>query len=171
MLDDLHQAMCELPDLVSLEQRNEWRSLLIDYEKPHVKRLWRPYKDFRLNIHVISPCGPGEALYHPHPWPSATTILSGGYEMDIGFGPALDPPPVVGTLKMRAGSSYQMLHPNGWHAIRPHITTISVMLSGRPWNRNCFPIQKELQPLDEDERDDILTFMSHFLRMPLVGQG
>lgn len=166
MLAELQNALAHLPELLDLDRANEWNSLFIDYEKPYVKRLWRDWGEYRLSLHQLAPCAPGEALYHPHPWPSATAVVSGGYDMDIGFGPDLDPPPIACTVKMRARSMYEMLHPNSWHAVRPNITTFSVMLTGKPWNRTCIPNSKELRPLTSEEREEILASFKWHVKVP-----
>ena len=85
MLATLHEAEDALPDLLR-EGVDAWRSLDIDYEPPHVERLWRPWgpvvstgamtipSRFRLSLHRIHPCE--TALFHPHPWPSAVRIIT-----------------------------------------------------------------------------------------------
>ena len=52
-----------------------------------------PWRDCRIYLHRIYPCAPGEALFHPHLWPSAMRILSGEYEMAVGYGAGRVPRP------------------------------------------------------------------------------
>ena len=96
-----------------------WYSLLIDYEKRLVERLWIPYGKYRLYLHYIHPCSIDESLYHPHPSPSAMKIVQGSYLQHIGLGAGATPPPVRQTIFMSAGSSYEMIHPDDCHAIAP----------------------------------------------------
>jgi hypothetical protein len=63
---------------------DEWRCIHIDYEHPHVFRMWRQVGDKRLLLHRLEPVPPeASALWHPHPWPSANFIIRGAYEMDV----------------------------------------------------------------------------------------
>ncbi|MEZ4464521.1 MAG: hypothetical protein R3F43_08430 [bacterium] len=118
MLDLLAEAEAALPTL--LADAAAWRSLRIDYHPPIVERLFRPFGDGgRLSLHRAWPCDPGEALFHPHPWPSAMRIVSGCYRMIVGHGPGVVAPPVAATLELAAGSTYTMTDPDAWHAISP----------------------------------------------------
>lgn len=139
MLDLLEQALAELPPL--LASPVGWRGLHIDYHPPHVDRAWRPWRDCRLSIHRIYPCTPGEALLHPHPWPSAIAILDGRYAMSIGYGTGTVAPPIAARIIAAAGTSYAMTDPDAWHDVRPlDGPSLSVMLSGPPWAR-AMPVE------------------------------
>src|SRR5262245_32103375 len=96
MLDVLEAFEKELPRLLADE--GAWQSLYVDSHPPVVERLWRPWRAGRAYLHRIHPCGPGEALFHPHPWPSAMRVLEGEYEMAIGYGSGVVPPPVAALL-------------------------------------------------------------------------
>jgi hypothetical protein len=113
----------------------EFHSLKIRYETPHVDRIWVPLEDgSRLNFHRIYPCE--KPLLHPHPWPSAVMVVSGSYEMEMGFAnpDLLVTPPVAATVLMKPGSSYEMTHPWGWHSVRPlKGPSLSYMITGKPW--------------------------------------
>ena len=91
MLDVLAAVEQALPQL--LQDENAWHSLYIDYQLPTVERLWRPWHEYRISLHRIHPCAPGEALFHPHPWPSAMHVLAGAYEMAVGYGQGRHPRP------------------------------------------------------------------------------
>ena len=93
MLDVLSRVEQALPRL--LQDETVWHSLLVDYHPPTVERLWTPWQEFRVYLHRIHPCAREEALFHPHPWPSAMCLLEGDYEMAVGFGAGLEPPPVA----------------------------------------------------------------------------
>lgn len=121
-----------------------WQTLDIDYDAPRVERLWRTveYQEgaltgpthYRLYLHRIHPCA--SALWHPHPWPSAIKVLSGRYEMGIGYGVGRADPPAAATVVLTAGSEYEMVDPNGWHYVRPlgPEPSLSLMVSGAPWD-------------------------------------
>jgi len=157
MLSVLTRVVRDLPQLLAAPDR--FQSLDINYEPPRVERLWCSYDDYRVNLHRIHPCD--KALFHPHPWPSAVKILSGVYEMEVGWG--LEPnadwaPPVATTLLLTTGSSYEMIDPNGWHSVRPILgPSLSVMVTGRPWQRHIEkrPIDK-LRPLSNEAVQDLL---------------
>lgn len=111
-----------------------WQSLKVRYETPHVDRAWVQVGENRLNLHRIYPCE--KPLLHPHPWPSAVYIVKGRYEMAVGYAsPSYQrPPPVAAKMILNVGSSYEMVHPSGWHSVRPQIEcSLSVMLTGKPW--------------------------------------
>ncbi len=145
MIETLLHIEQQIPLL--LQDRSGWNSLLIDYEKPLVERLWIPYGKYRLYLHYIHPCSIDESLYHPHPSPSAMKIVQGSYLHQIGFGAGSTPPPVTQTILMTTGSSYEMTHPDNWHAIAPIETVLSIMIVGKPWNRWSPKAPYQLKPL------------------------
>jgi hypothetical protein len=137
-----------------LEDESAWQSLDVNYEPPRVQRLWVPYQgDYRLYLHRIHPCG--RPLFHPHPWPSAIRVVSGEYEMGLGYGPGDKPPPMAATLILTAGCRYEMLDPDGWHYVKPiDEPSLSIMITGKPWKRWA-PGPKEehkLEPLNDADR-------------------
>jgi len=69
-------------ELLALLDKTDWNSVNIDYETPHVERLWIPYGDYRVSLHRIHQCE--KSLMHPHPWPQAVRVISGCYEMGVG---------------------------------------------------------------------------------------
>ncbi len=147
MLPTLEQAERELPAL--LLHVPEWESLLIADEKPNVERVWMPYGDGRLCLHVIHPCYASEPLYHPHPWPSAMRICRGWYETAYGHGPSDGPAPPKGNAKVIGnGEKYEMVDPTAWHYVRPlGEKVLSVMVTGRPWNAPGNRKGRSLAPL------------------------
>jgi hypothetical protein len=150
------------PQLARLARQPElWQSLDIDYEPPRVERLWMPWKDGRFYLHLIHPCD--KALFHPHPWPSAIMLLDGHQEMAVGYGAGDDPPPVTTTLKLAPDSSYEMLHPDGWHSVKPLFRpSLSVMLTGKPWGRHSPGKDVEHKPLPELAVKALLTRVIHY---------
>jgi hypothetical protein len=130
----LEDALADLPAL--LASPVGWNGLHIDYERPHVDRAWRSWRDCRISIHRIHPCGSGEAMLHPHQWPSAMAILAGRYAMNVGYGASLEMPQIVSRLILTAGARYEMTNRAAWHDVTPiDGPVLSVMLSGPPWDR------------------------------------
>lgn len=152
MLDTLYAAEKVLPDLLSNE--GDWKSLLIDYHPPMVERLWIPFgTDSRLSLHRIHPCKKEDALFHPHPWPSAMKIVHGSYEMAVGYGSGSDLPPVAALIFAMQGSSYEMTHPDAWHYVRPIVVPVyTIMVTGTPWKRESPQADKVLQSLSDQQR-------------------
>ena len=72
MLDVLTQVERALPAL--LQDESVWQSLYVDYHPPMVERLWTRWGEYRVFLHRIHPCERGQALFHPHPWPSAMRV-------------------------------------------------------------------------------------------------
>lgn len=146
MLERLYELERVLPSLIA--ERTAWKSLNINYHPPFVERLYRDVGDERLYLHRIYPCERADALLHPHPWPSAMRIVDGMYEMGIGYGPGMSTPPIACTAILVAGTSYEMVDPDGWHYVRPLAhPSLSVMVSGTPWQRVSPKSERILVPL------------------------
>lgn len=160
MLSELKEALKELPEL--LKDDEGWSSLDITYHAPRVKRLYRQWGDYRINLHEISPCGPGEALFHRHPWSSAMIVLVGVYEMGVGYGPGLEKPPIAAKIIMKENSCYEQTEFDSWHYVRPLTTVYTVMLTGKPWETIGGP-KYNLEPLTSEEKEDMLTMFSNIL--------
>jgi hypothetical protein len=159
MLPILARAERALPALLVSEVG--WNSLDVDYDPPRVERLWRPFEECRLYLHRIHPCD--RALYHPHPWPSAIKIVSGGYEMGVGFGEGSQPPLVAATLHLKPGSSYEMTNIDGWHYVLPSVENLSIMITGAPWDRWAPGPNKQLSALKGVEVEALLAdFRKHY---------
>lgn len=147
-----------------LQDPSKWQSLDVDYHPPRVERVWiqLPNKQ-RLMLHAIHPCERHEALYHPHPWPSAMHIIKGKYEMGLGFkhrtyflGHVISERHVeICKIEFEGDNYYEMCHKRGWHYVRPiDEVCYTVMLIGPPWNNeeeeNLIKPKGKLEPLDED---------------------
>ena len=140
-----------------LQDESLWRSLLVDYHPPFVERLWTHWQDYRVYLHRIHPCEREEALFHPHPWPSAMRVLEGEYEMAVGFGSGMDAPPIAALMVSRGDFLHEMTHPDSWHYVRPlGGPTLSVMVTGKPWERESHKSTKPLQPLSESAVTELL---------------
>lgn len=157
MLNVLYEVEAELPQL--LVDEAGWNSLYIDYHPPIVERLWRPWREYRISLHRIYPCEPEEALFHPHPWPSAMRVLAGEYEMAVGYGPGETAPPVAALMIATGDFRYEMTEPDAWHYVRPvGEPTYSVMVTGIPWTRSSPTPGKPLRALTTEERSALFDF-------------
>jgi len=158
MLKVLADVTYELPTL--LRETGRWKSLLIDYEPPTVERVYTDLVNGnRLSLHRIHPCEEDGAFFHPHPWPSAVQVFSGRYEMKIGYGSGLEPPPVAMTMILNKGSLYEMVDPDAWHSVRPiGFKSWSMMVNGPAWNRPMPKTpQRILKPLSQERMSEILS--------------
>jgi hypothetical protein len=117
-----------LPEL--LRSPDAWASLDITYHPPHVERLWTTVPEGRLFLHRIEPCDPGDALVHPHDWPSAMKILSGRYEHGIGVADDNGDVDILSVAELAAGTYYEMSNPRVWHWVRPLEVVCTLMLAG-----------------------------------------
>jgi len=159
MLSVLRAVVSVLPELIP--ERDSWNGLYIDYHPPIVERLWRDWHEYRIYLHRIHPCAPGEALMHPHPWPSAIRVHEGTYEMGIGYGPGLQAPPIAARLILGPESEYEMVDPDGWHYVRPlHTHSYSLMVTGKPWDRPSPKSEGPLRPLSKKERNRLFDAFS-----------
>lgn len=162
MLDTLHHIEGLLPDL--LRSADGWRSLDVDYHPPRVERVYRDLDGVRVYLHVIHPCERSEALFHPHPWPSAMRVLAGRYEMGVGTGSGEMAPRAAATIVAEGPFEYEMVDPDGWHWVRPvGGPSLSVMVTGAPWGRWSPKSETPLQPLPiERTREILATFARHY---------
>lgn len=172
MMQVLLQAEKALPDL--LEDVAGWTGVYIDYHKPFVERLWRPFgTDCRLFLHRIYPCTEKEALLHPHPWPSAIRVLGKGvYTMVVGSAAGVNSPPIVLRTRITATANsrfrYSMEHPDGWHAVIPERDySLSVMVTGPPWDRTIPDVTASAGPLKRlHEKGLLLQSFAEFFPQP-----
>jgi hypothetical protein len=161
MLDVLHIVERDLPRL--LRSRDGWTSLDVDYHPPRVERVYRAYGAHRISLHRIHPCAPAEALFHPHPWPSAMRVLEGRYEMGVGWGAGERPPPVAAHLVADGGMEYEMTDPDAWHYVRPiGGPALTLMVTGAPWSRPAPRSTAPLGPLPEAAVLALLERFRHF---------
>jgi hypothetical protein len=157
MLEDLYQMESELPAI--LRDETTWKSVLIDYHPPMVERLWTPWRECRICLHRIHPCAQGEALFHPHPWPSAMRVLCGEYEMAVGYGKGENPPPIAALIIAAGNFRYEMTDPDAWHYVRPlREPTMSLMVTGKPWDRPAPTASKVLGPMSPMQCAAIFAF-------------
>ncbi len=157
MLDVLARLEAELPALLADDAR--WNSLDINYHPPVVERLWMPWGEYRVSLHRIHPCAPSDALFHPHPWPSAMRILDGRYEMAIGYGTGTTAPPIAARIIAGTDVRYEMTDPDAWHYVRPlDRPAMTIMVTGKPWPRPTPPVNEPLKPLDDARRIELMAW-------------
>lgn len=157
MLKALEKVEKDLPML--LRDESGWNSVYVNYHPPYVERLWRQWGKYRLYLHRIHTCKREKALFHPHPWPSAMHVLSGRYEMAVGYGKGKKKPPIVATIMASGDFRYEMTNPDGWHYVRPvGGVAMTVMVTGKPWNRSSPKSTKILRPLNEEKKKEIINF-------------
>jgi hypothetical protein len=156
MLTTLHEVWEALP--AWLDEPSLWQSLDIDYHPPRVERLYRAWGPHRVYLHALHPCLPEQALFHPHPWPSAMRVLSGRYEMGVGYGRGDATPPVAARLIAGPGLEYEMTDPDAWHYVRPlDGVALSLMVTGPPWDRTAPRSEHPLHPLDDERIRQLLA--------------
>jgi hypothetical protein len=156
MLSALHEVWEELPGW--LVQPSLWQSLDIDYHPPRVERLYRSWGAHRVYLHALHPCAPEQALFHPHPWPSAMRVLSGRYEMGVGYGRGELIPPLAARLVGGPGLEYEMTDPDAWHYVRPiDGIALSVMVTGPVWDRVAPRSEHPLRALSPERVEQLLA--------------
>jgi hypothetical protein len=162
MMEILAAVEQDLPRLLLDEQ--SWNSVFVNYHPPMVERLWLRWGDYRVYLHRILPCAPGEALFHPHPWPSAMRILAGEYEMAVGYGKGEAAPPVAALMIARGDFLYEMTDPDAWHYVRPiGGPTLSLMVTGKPWGRPSPRSSTPLEALTDQQRAELFRlFREHY---------
>jgi hypothetical protein len=163
--DLLHQALTDMPAM--LDDTGGWESLDITYEPPRVERLFRPFAgDCRLYLHRLHPIPKGQVpLYHPHPWSSIVLIVSGGYDMGVGYGKGQEEPIVASRLYLPPGTIYSMTSADGWHYVAPKVPTLSIMITGPRWDRWSPgpPPGTRLGPLSNEDRANLFEdFRAYF---------
>lgn len=165
MIDQLKQIEDKMI-LSLLNQPDKWKTLLINYHPPMVERCWIQIGNYRLYLHFIHPCEAKDALFHPHPWPSAMHVLHGRYEMGLGFGPGNEEPPKMCTLLLENGGAYyDMTHIDGWHYVRPiGGPCATVMLAGKLWGREEIKEAGPLGPLSDERKKMMIEWFESYYR-------
>jgi hypothetical protein len=156
-----------LPNWLEEGNIDDWYSMKIDYHPPHVDRVWRQWGSHRIMLHSIRCKKDDEALFHPHPWPSAMRVVSGTYEMEVGFGnPEEGTPKVSSTFILPTGSCYDMPDINTWHSVKPvYGSSLSLMVIGSLWNNVKMPYTppagKEFGPLSDNGKSTMLSLFAN----------
>ena len=164
MIEKLKQIEDKLM-LELLSKPDVWKTLFVDYHPPLVERCWTQLGNYRISLHFIHECKPEDALFHPHPWPSAMHVLEGTYEMGLGFGKGLEEPEKMCTVLVTNGMYYDMTHIDGWHYVRPVKSTCStVMLSGPKWGREEIKSEHPLKELTPERKHIMLEYFLNYYR-------
>lgn len=178
---DMTKVMERAEELVPqlLADRNRWQSLMIDYQPPHLMRIFTQCEGVRINLHYFMAAkdlpetrltsGYDENLYHPHGWASAMRILEGSYEQWMGFaaGPGIENVPKK-TLHLvhKPGDSYAMNDPYLWHQVIPRenqpVSTLMVTFMPEGWNQVLPKSNKELRALTGQEMDFMFDHFRQF---------
>ena len=148
-----------------LFESSGWHSVFVDYEKPFVERLWRQHGEYRISLHRIHPCHPGEPYFHPHPWPQGVWVVSGRYEMGMGYGSGTTSPTISEIKIVSGGDQYEMIDRDAWHYVRPlDDVVMSMMITGKPWNRERpkMPVS-QLSSLSHVREEEIFQFFKEIV--------
>jgi hypothetical protein len=95
-------------------------------------------------------------------------VLDGEYEMAVGYGPGEDAPPVAALMIARGDFRYAMTEPDAWHYVRPvGAPTMSLMVTGQPWERPSPRPGKTLRALTPEEKEPIFRYFR--TRYPFPG--
>lgn len=116
-----------------LQQPDIWSTIVINrHDYPVTLRAFTIVDDVRIALHKFEPRTDKEDDPHPHPWPAAFKILSGGYDTKIGVAKdRFSEPENWMQFHFPAGTIYTMDHPCIWHSVVPRKTTYTVMINGR----------------------------------------
>ena len=97
-------------------------------------------------------------------------ILSGKYEMAVGYGKGEAPPPIAALMRAAGDFRYEMTDPDAWHYVRPiGEPTVSLMVTGKPWERSSPKSDKPLHPLKAEQCEEIFRFFrQHYKRYRLI---
>lgn len=141
-----------------LVEEAEWQGVFANSKKPHLRRLWRPLKNHRVNLHHFTACEPEEEFPHPHPWQMKVRILEGRYVIGLGRSSRVDQPPKLEYITLGPGDCYEMLDADQWHAIRPlGPEALTLMVAGPPiYPQNRIPANELDRKLTPAERLDLL---------------
>lgn len=165
MIDKLKQIENKL--IIDLLLKPEiWHSVMIDYHTPLVERVWTQINKHRISIHFIHSCSREEALFHPHPWPSAMHVLYGSYEIGLGFGKTIDDVENICTVLVpNGGLYYDMTNIDGWHYVRStESVCATIMLTGEPWGRESTEINQPLKELSQDRKSLIIEYFLNYYK-------
>jgi hypothetical protein len=87
----------------------------------------------------------------------------GTYEMGIGSSSSLESPPIVCRTFTSGIFEYEMEDMTGWHYVRPiDEPSLSIMVTGVPWERNVIKNIEPLAPLSPDKREELFTLFSQW---------
>lgn len=152
--------LLELPDI--------WKTLMIDYEYPHVLRAYTDIGQYRYYLHLIENPEGNPPLFHKHKWPSAIYIVRGTYEMGVAYEESdrmVDKEhslPLACKLILNKGCAYEMTQRHGLHYVKPvSKVTLSIMVTGKKYEESIKEDKggKTLRPLTEEEFNRLMFWM------------
>lgn len=153
MLDKLRDILRILPPL--LDDKSKWDSLIVNRRKPWTYRVHTQLDDMRVCLHRFETCDEDESFFHPHPWPAAFIIMSGGYRMGVGHSPSrIEKPDHVMTIDLTKWCKYEITEINTWHSVTPMGRTYSVMINGAPWGERAHQDVRTTKGKDLDKMSD-----------------
>lgn len=145
----LKNSLCEkllefeeiLPEL--LTEKDAWKSINVNHQAPSVKRIWRNWQGYRINLHKLTKVDGKEEYFHSHPWPIAIRLLTGSYQMCYEF--VQDEQVMTGVEIITPETPYCMENPNDKHSIKLLDNTIySLMINGKAWASNNELAEQEI---------------------------
>jgi hypothetical protein len=84
-------------------------------------------------------------------------IVSGKYEMGVGYGAGNETPAISSVTIYTAGQEYEMIDPNDWHYVRPiDNPSLSLMVTGEKWPRSAPKNSETLKELSPARKVEIL---------------
>ena len=94
-------------------------------------------------------------------------VVFGTYEMGVGYGVGNLEPPLAATVILSAGSAYEMVDMDAWHYVRPlRSPAYSVMVTGKPWQRESPGTGKLFRQLtDMEKRTNLNIFRHHYMTL------
>lgn len=173
MIEILKNALKELPHL--LQDRTNWDSLIVNRRKPYTYRVFMNLPNLpnvRICLHKFDVCHDHEAFSHPHPWPGAFVILSGSYQMKVGYSSNRESKPEdVLTTILPKYSMYEIINPLTWHSVIPLTETYTVMVNGPAWDKDYAHTEVRTtkgKDLDKMPEEELLEHLNIFKK--LVGE-
>jgi hypothetical protein len=79
--------------------------------------------------------------------------------MAVGYGAGETAPPIAALMIASGDFRYEMTDPDAWHYVRPlNEPTMSLMVTGQPWDRPSPKSDKPLLPLSAGQRSAVFQF-------------
>lgn len=158
----LEDALDKLPELI--QDESLWQSKFINYEFPHVSRLYRKevciQGEYYLSIHEMESIPyPYNALYHNHDYPLLIKVLSGVQLVQFGY--------KNGSYKQENfafNNQYIMESEDQYHSVTPLTPkTLSLMITYKQFAGEKRHNQPQLQELSTARKFEILETVKTIL--------
>lgn len=166
MLNSLYEIEKNLA--THLEDKNSWKSLYIDYDKPYIKTLYKTIGEHTVYLTEICFCHPGEIIPKSSPWPFAMKIISGSYEMTFGFS-KVDTISHTTKLILSRDSYYEGTDIQAKHGLRAlEKNSFALVVTGKPWSNKKY--NYPLRHLANNESNEIFNaFNKAYTLEPIDG--